>query len=283
MSIQNRAREQEIADFVTTVVEDQGPPVGVEALAGIFVLEAGRPVKRSQRVTVGGEMGGDPIDDDADPGLVADLAEFHEVVRSSEATGRSEIARCLVAPRSVERVFVDRHQLNVRVAQVLHVLDQQVRQLAIIVKLSSITGPFPGPEMHFVNGNWLFIPARTFTLGHPFTVAPIVSVQVVDDRGAFRWQFCRERIWIRLLQQVSLIAADAEFVRIALLHSRNKSPPDSVAARIQPMLTMHPHVEIAEDGNFGRVRCPDGKTNARNSILRVEVSTEMLVNSGIHP
>ena len=118
------ARQQEIADLFTSVVEDQRAPVGVEALARVGVFVETRSIEGTERMAVGREVRRNPIDDDADPRLMELVHELHEVVRRSKPAGRCEVARCLITPRSVEWELVDRHQFDVRVAQILHVVDQ---------------------------------------------------------------------------------------------------------------------------------------------------------------
>src|SRR5438034_4203384 len=58
--------------------------------------------------------------------------------RSSDlAARRREIAGHLVAPRPLERMLRDRHELDVRVAHVVDVLDQLVRQDRKSTRLNS--------------------------------------------------------------------------------------------------------------------------------------------------
>ena len=67
---------------------------------------------------------------------------------------------------------------------------------------------------------------------------------VVDDRRTFWRNFTRERIRVGLLKKMSLLAANPEFVRVTVLHSGDKPPPDPIAARIQPVLTMNPGILV---------------------------------------
>ena len=50
--------------------------------------------------------------------------EARETVDRPEARGRRELRERLVAPRAAERVFGDRHELDVREAHALHVRNQ---------------------------------------------------------------------------------------------------------------------------------------------------------------
>ena len=68
---EQRVRDQERAHLVAAVVEDQGAPVAMLALARIGVLVERGAVEEHQAVRVLGEVRGHPIDDHADARLVA--------------------------------------------------------------------------------------------------------------------------------------------------------------------------------------------------------------------
>ena len=123
--------EQEGPDFVAAVVENQRAPVLVLALARIGMLVDVRAVKVRQPVPVLRKMRGHPVENDADPLLVAAVHEVLEIVRGPVTGGDGVIPDGLVAPRPVERMLGNRHHLDVRVAQLLHVREQLVRQLAV--------------------------------------------------------------------------------------------------------------------------------------------------------
>jgi hypothetical protein len=62
------------------------------------------------------KAGGDPVDDHTYPRQVDGVDEALEVVRRAEPTRRGEETERLVAPRTVERVFGGRQELDVGVA-----------------------------------------------------------------------------------------------------------------------------------------------------------------------
>ncbi len=106
--------DEEVADLVAAVVEDERPPVGVGALAWIGVLVEGRAVEAGERPPVAREVRGDPVDDHADARLVERVDQVAQVVGGAEPGRRGVVAGDLVAPRPTEGVFGDRHQLHVR-------------------------------------------------------------------------------------------------------------------------------------------------------------------------
>ena len=92
LSSQNRAlADQEVGDLGAAEVEDEGVPVGVEPLPRVGVLVEVRAVEVAEAVLVGREVGGDPVEDHADPALVEVVDQGHEVVRACRTgwSGRS--------------------------------------------------------------------------------------------------------------------------------------------------------------------------------------------------
>ena len=101
-------RDEEVADLVAAVVEDERAPVGVRALLGVEMLVQSRAVEPGQRPLVAWEVGGHPVHDHTDAGLVERVDHEPEVVGCSEPCGRREVVADLVAPRSAEGMLGDR-------------------------------------------------------------------------------------------------------------------------------------------------------------------------------
>ena len=198
-------------------------------------------------MAVGREVGGNPIDDHANPRLMKQIDKLHEVMRRTEAAGRSEVARRLIAPRAVERELVDRHQLDVRVPEFLHVVDQERSQLAVVEELTTILRSLPRPEMDFVNRDRLLVPVHRLALVDPCAVAPRMAVQVADNRRALRGNLAREGVRVDLLQQMAIASPQCELVSVTLLESWNESPPNAVVAGVERVATVHPRVQITQD------------------------------------
>ena len=145
-----RAARQERPHLVAAVVEHECLPVGMEALARIGVLEQVGAVEEREPVLVAREVGRDPVEDDADPGIVQLVDERHEVGRRAVPRGRREVASGLVAPRPVERMLHDREQLDVREPGLLHVLDQARRDLAVRAP-APVLAALPRTEVELVD------------------------------------------------------------------------------------------------------------------------------------
>ena len=80
-------------------------------------------IKEAQAVLVGGEVGGNPIQNDADVGLMAGVYKGHELLRRAKTAGRGKKAGHLVAPGTVKGVFGNGHQFDVGKAHFLNVWD----------------------------------------------------------------------------------------------------------------------------------------------------------------
>ena len=108
-----RAGEQEAADFIAPVVENERTPVLVFALAQVGMLVKVRAVEEGEAVPVFGKMSGHPVDDDAQPGLVCVVDKVAKVVRRSIPRCGRVVANGLVAPRTIVGILRDGQELDV--------------------------------------------------------------------------------------------------------------------------------------------------------------------------
>ena len=75
-----RTADQEVADFIAAVVVDERPPIPVFTQPRIFMLVEGGAIEPGKAMSVLGEVRGDPVDDDADAGLVQGVDQVPEIV-----------------------------------------------------------------------------------------------------------------------------------------------------------------------------------------------------------
>ncbi len=174
--------DQELADLVAAVVEDERAPIEVTPLARVVVLIEVSAVEEAERELVGGEVGRNPVDQDADALLVAGVDEGHEVVRRAEAAGGRVEAGHLVAPRLVGGMLGHWQQLDVAEAHLLDVGDEVVDEVAVSQPLPAVLAP-PGAEMQFVDVHRRAEALALAARGHPVVVLPLVLVDVPDHRG----------------------------------------------------------------------------------------------------
>src|SRR5260370_9974308 len=106
-----RTAQKKAADFIAAVIEDQRLPIGMKSFARIGVLIEMRSVKVRESMLIGRKMRRHPIENDADSVLMQDIDHVHQILRSSVAASRRKEALDLIAPRSIEQMLHDRHQL----------------------------------------------------------------------------------------------------------------------------------------------------------------------------
>ncbi|CRH94700.1 Uncharacterised protein [Chlamydia trachomatis] len=98
-------RNQEVADLATTEVENVGSPVRMLATQRIRILIQGSAVETSKRPVVLWEVGGNPVKDDANSGLVEFVDKVAEIVGCAETRGGCVVRGHLIAPRPAEGVL----------------------------------------------------------------------------------------------------------------------------------------------------------------------------------
>ena len=108
-----RAGDQKALHLAAAEIVDAGVPVVVKAFARIGMLVERRAVEARQAVRIGGKMRRHPVEDDADAGARGSASTKRaKPSRRAEAAGRREQAERLIAPGAAERMFGDRHQLD---------------------------------------------------------------------------------------------------------------------------------------------------------------------------
>jgi len=148
------AGDEVVLNFVAAVIVDEGAPVGMGALAGVFVLVEVSAVEAGQAVIVAGEMSGSPVEKDADAGGVAGVDEEHEVGGGAVAGGGGEIAEGLVAPGGVEGMLHDGEKFDMGIAHLEDVGNELCGEFAVGEPAIVFAGDAaPGAEMNFVDGD----------------------------------------------------------------------------------------------------------------------------------
>jgi len=72
--------DEEIADFVAAIVENECAPILMGSATGVFVFVKGGAVKAGQGPFIAREVRGNPIEQDADAGAVQLVDEILKIV-----------------------------------------------------------------------------------------------------------------------------------------------------------------------------------------------------------
>ena len=101
------------------------------ALSKILIFIAFRAVEFIKAEGILREVGGDPVENNADARFMGGVYEIGEILGSAVAGGRGEIARYLIAPAAVKRMLHNRHQLDVGISHILDIGNQAVGKLSV--------------------------------------------------------------------------------------------------------------------------------------------------------
>ena len=151
---EERAAQQEAADLVPAVIEDEAFPVGMITLLRVGVLEEMRAVEITQAVLVVGKMRRHPVEDDANPLLVQIIDQVHQILGRAVPARRREVTGRLIPPGAEKRMLSQGQKLDVGEAHFSNVSRQWLGQLAIIQgTIFLFRHAPPGAEMDFINGD----------------------------------------------------------------------------------------------------------------------------------
>ncbi len=263
-----RVREQEVPHLVAPEVEDEGAPVGMRAAARILVLVQSGAVEPAERELVAREVRRHPVQDHADSGHVQRVDERPEVVRLAHRRDRGVEARHLIAPGAGERVVHDRHELDVREAELVGVGDELLREA-----LPAEAEP-PRLGVHLVDRERLLQRLGGLAARHPGAVAPFVA-RLIDPGRGLRRHLGVEGEGVGLQAQLPVRAVHLELVAVALRglgHGRRPDPGG--AEQLEGVHPPVPPVPVADDRDRARVGSPDGERDA----LVDDVGAEALVD-----
>src|SRR4029077_1294223 len=109
----NRAGDEETLHLAAAEIVDVSIPVGMKAFARIQVLIKRGAVEPRQAVRVSREMGGNPVQNDADAGRMQRIDKARQTLRWAEPSAGREHAERLIAPGAAERMFGHGKKLDV--------------------------------------------------------------------------------------------------------------------------------------------------------------------------
>ena len=273
-------RDEEIAHLVSAVIEDQRPPVAMFALARIGVFVKVGSVEQSEPVGILREMPRNPIDNDADPVLVATIDKVPKFIGVPESARRGEVAGHLIAPGTVEGMLGHRHQFDVGVTQVLHVRNQTIGELDIAQKpVTLFRNAGPRSEMNFVDADGLLVPLLRFTALNPFVIAPFESIEIEDQGSCLDPVLAIESERITFQNDLAKTVSHFEFVMGPFCDAWDKDFPDpGFDPFSHRMASAIPAVEITYDADALGVGTPNGKSCAGVPVDLGQMSAEFFVD-----
>ena len=116
----------------------------------ILMLVEGGSIERGEAMGIFWKVGRDPVQNDADPMLVAIVDEPAKVIGAPEATGGCEISGGLIAPGPVKGMLGDGQQFKMSKSKGLDIGDQGLGQDSVIEE-ASLRGLPPGAEMDLID------------------------------------------------------------------------------------------------------------------------------------
>ena len=272
-----RVRDQEVGDLGPAVVEDQRVPVLVEALARVFVLVERGAVEAGQAMGIGREMAGHPVDQHAQTFGMGGVDQVAEFVGRPVADRRREQTHRLIAPRAVERILADRHQLDMGEAHVMDILHQIDRRFLVGQGAVAFLGhPLPRAQMHLVDRHRRIAGLPVAALLQPGRVAPAVAGDVAHHRGGLGRVLGAEADRVGLQRQHRAAGAQQlELVAVAFGQAGNEDlPHPGGAAAAHRVTAAVPLVEVAHHRHPPGIGRPDGEMHAADAFMGDDVGPQ---------
>ena len=247
------------------------------AALGVGVLVAGFSIKVVQAEAILREVGGHPVHDDTDAGLMHLVHKGHEILGGAVAAGGGKIARDLVAPAAVEGILHHGQKLHMGVAHLPDIGDQLVGQLGIVIG-NLLVLQLPAARVHLVDVHRAVDHVRLFLGRLPGIIVPGKAGDIVDLAAVGGPGLRVERIGVGLVEQVAAPGGHTVLVDIVFLYAGDEQLPDRIpihfAHRVAARL---PAVEIAHHTDGGCMGCPNTEHHTGLSGAGLKVCTKVTV------
>ena len=270
--------EQEALHLAPAIVEDLGAPGVVLPLAGVGVLVAGGAVELVEPVGVLAEVGGHPVEDDADAVLVHVVDKVHEILRGAVAGCGGVVAGALVAPAGVKGVLGDGQKLDEVEAHVLDVRGKLTGQVPVVDEVPVLPAA-PGAQVDLVDVQRRGVDGLSVALFAPCLVPPGIAVDGIELAGGAGAGLGVEGVGVRLQAHHAVCAGDGELIGVIGLAAGNEALPDAVRDLFHGVGRLVPGIEITHYGDSLRPRCPDAEHVAVNSVVGGSVGAHVFVGT----
>ena len=270
--------DQEVLHFRSAVIVNQRAPVWMGSLSRVKMLVQTRSVKRRKSEGIAREVCRYPVENNTNVVLVHRIHKIAEVIRRSVSCSRCVIACYLITPGFIERMLHHRHQLNMGVAELFHIRSQHRSDLAVVIKFTAIVRFFPGAKMHFINRNRRFVALCDTTLLHPVLILPGIFSKINHNTRIVRTQLCCIRVWIRFQIRQTALCLNFIFIDVARANTGDKELVDSGLQKIHLICSSVPVIEVSDNADTDRIRCPDCEVNTADAVNFDRVCTQLLID-----
>ena len=192
----------------------------------------------------------------------------------------------------------ERHDLDMRVPHVAHVVHELHRKVVVGVELAAlrregvhgagvvavlvrlalrrVAMALPRANMHLVDVKGLRHVVVAGTALEPRGIVPLIAVQGPQHACRTRRALGLKGIRIGLVELFALIGLDQVLIELALLGARNKAFPNSARMHgYQRVGFLVPVVKFANDVNALYIGRPNAKAPATRTVLRVGVRAHL--------
>ena len=277
-------RDEEALHFRPTVVEVRRAPLPVLGALLVVRFVERHAVEVAKPLLVLAEVARHPVHDDGDAVRMCRVDEVAEVIRLAIAARDRVVPRRLIAPRTVERMLAERHDLDVRIVHLLRVADELVGKFAIR-QIAAFKRAPPRAEMNLVRQHGAGIRRMRLLALLPCGIVPLIFLHVVKARRRLGLLLCVEAVRIGLHDvRAAPLRLDRILVDLAFFKSLDERHPDlAVTDLFHRVRARVPRIEVADDAHGLRMGRPDGKAHAFFAVLLHEVGAEHLVSVVVGP
>ena len=132
--------------------------------------------------------------------------------------------------------------------------------------------------MHFINRNRRFVALCDTTLLHPVLILPGIFSKINHNTRIVRTQLCCIRVWIRFQIRQTALCLNFIFIDVARANTGDKEFVDPGLQKIHLICSSVPVIEVSDNADTDRIRCPHSEVNTADTIDLYRVCTQLLID-----
>ena len=132
--------------------------------------------------------------------------------------------------------------------------------------------------MHFINRNRRFVALCDTTLLHPVLILPGIFSKINHNTRIVRTQLCCIRVWIRFQIRQTALCLNFIFIDVARANTGDKEFVDPGLQKIHLICSSVPVIEVSDNADTDRIRCPDCEVNTTDAVDFYRVCTQLLID-----